>query len=107
MNQGVVIAAFLIVFREALEASLIIAIILTTLSRLKQPRYYPYVYGSILAALGLSIAAGWMLNRATAEASEWMQTFIEGSISLVACGILTYMVFWMNRQARFLKSEIE
>ena len=37
---------------------------------------------------------------------QW-EKVIEGVISLVACGVLTYMVFWMDRQAKLIRPQIE
>jgi high-affinity iron transporter len=54
---------------------------------------------SILAAVGLSLAG--MSLEGTAE-----QLF-EGITMLVAAGLLTWMIFWMHRQSRFLRGKIE
>ncbi len=107
MDSGSILTTFLVVFREALEASLIVGIILTVLARLGQKKYFPHVLVSSLAAIGISILAGIFLMRLTASAQGKMKELIEGVISLAACGVLTYMVFWMDQQSRKIKSEIE
>ena len=56
-------ATFLIVFREALEAGIVIGIIFTVLNRLGADRYYAYVTASIVAAVIVSLGA----NRRTAH----------------------------------------
>ena len=101
------VATFIIVLREALEASLIVGIILTVLARLCARRYYSHVIGSTLAAIGLSVVVGAWLSGLADATQEKAQGIIEGVISLVAAGVLTYMFFWMERQARLIKSEIE
>jgi high-affinity iron transporter len=107
MSGGSVTATLVVVFRETLEAGLIVGIILTVLHRLRAMRYAPHVWGSSAAAVGLSLAAGWLLGVATeATRGQWEQA-IEGVISLVACVVLTHMVFWMARQARRIRPEIE
>ncbi len=102
-----IVTTFLIVFRETLEASLIVGIILTLLARLNQTRYFPHVIFSSLAAIIASFIGGFILMNLTDSAQEQIGKIIEGGISLAACGILTYMVFWMDRQAKKIKTEIE
>ena len=107
MNEGTVASVFLIVFREALEASLIVGIIFTVLSKLKQRRYFPHVIWSSVFAIGVSVVAGLGLTLLTSQVRGTTAELIEGAISLIACGVLTYMIFWMNHQAKRIKSEIE
>ena len=107
MNEGTVFATFVVVFREALEASLIIGIILTVLARSKAHHYFSTVIGSSLAAMALSFLAGSWLAGMTDTVQDRAKQMIEGVISLVAAGVLTYMFFWMESQARHLKSHIE
>lgn len=105
--QPSVMATFVIVFREVLEGSLIVGIILTVLWRLRSMRYAPLVWASSLFAVGMSVAIGFGLSALTQAAQGWWEKMIEGMISLMACLVLTYMVFWMDRQSRRIKPEIE
>ncbi|MBI1976014.1 MAG: FTR1 family iron permease [Candidatus Omnitrophica bacterium] len=107
MNEATVAATFLVVFREALEASLIVGIILTVLARLRAHRYFSHVFASVLAAILVSIGAGLWIMTLTQSAQGQMEKVIEGVISLVAASVLTYMVFWMDKQGRKIKSDIE
>ncbi|MBI1977393.1 MAG: FTR1 family protein [Candidatus Omnitrophica bacterium] len=107
MSEGTIAATFLIVFRETLEASLIVAIILTALVRLNQKRYFSHVMWSSISAVVVSILVGTVLLGATDKLQGKFQTIIEGTISIAACVILTYMIFWMDRQGRYIKSELE
>ena len=97
----------MVVFREALEASLILGIILTVLSKLGAMRYASHVFAGVLAALGLSLGLAQWLSSLTESAQKGTAPVIEGMISLIAWGVLTYMFFWMEKQARYLKSDIE
>ena len=106
MNENIA-ATFLIVFREALEAGLIVGIIFTVLNRLKAMRYASHVIVSVAAAILCSFMIAWVFNNATENASETANQIIETLVSFIACGVLTYMVFWMEKQARNIKSEIE
>ncbi len=107
MAEGVVFSTFIVVFREALEACLIIGIILTVLARLGAAGYFSHVLLSSAAAAVLSYVAGLWLSGLTQVDQEKMGPIIEGCISLMAAAVLTYMFFWMERQARFMKTEIE
>ena len=107
MWDGTVMATLLVVFRETLEAGLIVGIILTVLARLRAMRYAPNVWTSVFLAVGLSAAAGWVLSLATQATQGRWEKGIEGVISLVACGVLTHMIFWMDRQAKRIRPEIE
>ena len=107
MNEGSFAATFLVVFREALEGSLIVGIILTLLSRLKAGRYSGYVVASAGMAILASILAGLSLSLLTGSAQGRTETLMAGSISFIACGVLTYMVFWMDAQSRSIKPHLE
>lgn len=107
MNEGTITATFLIVFREALEACLIVGIILTALARLGQKKYFPHALLSAAAAIVISVIAGFAISSATESIQGKAQEMIEGLISVAACGVLTYMVFWMSTQSRKIKSDIE
>jgi high-affinity iron transporter len=107
MEVGHFFSNFLILFREALEASLIVGIILTVLSRLKQKKYFPHVFVSVICAILTSVVVGFVLVKMTAHAQEEIQELIEGIVNLAACGVLTYMIFWMDRQSMQIKPEIE
>jgi len=100
-------ATFLIVFREALEAGLIIGIILTVLNRLSGRKYYPHVFASVALAVVASFAAAGGLSTLTKSVQGDYEKIIEGTVSLIAAGVLTYMVIWMKQQAQKRKSDIE
>ena len=55
MFDGATVSTFLIVFREALEASLIIGIILTVLARLNQKKYFPIRNGPLLFEISVGL----------------------------------------------------
>ncbi len=107
MPDGALMATFMIVFRETLEAGLVVGIILAMLSRLSAMRYAPLVWGSVASAVLASAAIGGLLSLATGLAQGFWAECLEGLISFLACGVLTYMVWWMDRQARRIRPEVE
>ena len=92
MPEGTLMATLVVVFRETLEAGLIVGIILTVLARLRAMQYAKHVWASVGLAVGLSIAVGWILSLLTQTTQGRWEKIIEGVISLVACGVLTHMV---------------
>lgn len=107
MSVDTIGATFVIVFRETLEASLIVGIILAMLSRLKAMAYASYVWMGTAIAVAASLLAGWAMSLATASAQGRWEGIIGGCISLAACAVLTWMVFWMDRQSKRLRPELE
>ena len=107
MQGASLMATLVVVFRETLEAGLIVGIILTVLHRLQAMRYAGRVWTGTALAVGASLLAGWVLGVATETTREGWEQAIEGVISLVACGVLTHMIFWMERQAKRIRPEVE
>jgi len=100
-------ATLLVVFRETLEAGLIVGIILTLLDKLHSNRYRSHILTSSAVAVLASFLLAWLLNSLTESAEGMMEKWLEGGISLVACAVLTHMIFWMDRQSKRVRTEIE
>jgi high-affinity iron transporter len=58
-------------------------------------------------ALALSVAVGAVVFGLGAEFAGTGEQLFEGVVSLVAVGILTWMIFWMRRQGARMKSGLE
>ena len=101
------VAAGLLAFREGLEAALILGIVLGVLRRLGRREQEKMVWlGAALAAL-LSLAVGLGLYAIGASFEGKAEEVFEGVAMLLAAGVLTWMVFWMNRQGRAIQAELE
>jgi high-affinity iron transporter len=100
-------AALLITLREGLEAALIISILLAYLRKLGRPEGVRPVWGGAALALVLSVAVGAVVFGLGAEFAGTGEQLFEGLVSLLAVSLLTWMIFWMRRQGRRLKSELE
>lgn len=99
--------SFLITLREGLEAALIIAILCAYLKRTDRADRFRQVWiGSAAAAAG-SLAVGVAVGAGTADLSHRAQEMIEAVAGFLAVGVLTWMVFWMRKQSRQLRSELE
>jgi high-affinity iron transporter len=60
-----------------------------------------------VAAAGVSLLAQGILNALNAEFEGTTEQVFEGSTMLLATVFLTWMVFWMLRNSRYLKSELQ
>ena len=93
--------AFVITFREGLEAFLIIAISLAFLRKSGSRHLVPAVQWGIAVSVVLSVIAGWLFSRASNQAL-W-----EGVLALIAAVSVASLTIHMWRTARRIKREIE
>jgi len=98
---------YLLSLREGLEAALIIGIVLGAVKKIHRTDLTSSVWLGTLSAVGVSILTALLLTTFGMSLEEEAEQIFEGITMLVAAGILTWMIFWMGKQARFLKSELE
>lgn len=98
---------FLLSLREGLEAALILGIVLGAVSKIHRKDLSPYVWLGALSAVLVSILTAVILTSFGMSLEDQAEKIFEGVTMLLAAGILTWMIFWMGKQARFLKSELE
>jgi high-affinity iron transporter len=99
-------SALLLTLREGLEAALIVAIVLAYLKRLERTKDFRTVWLGTGAAIALSIIAGIVVFNVLGELEGAAEQITEGVIAFSAAGVLTWMIFWMARQARHIKGEL-
>jgi high-affinity iron transporter len=100
------LAAFLIMLREGIEAALITGIIAAYLRQTRRSAWLPAVWIGVLLALALSLFVGAALQAASAEFPQKAQELFEAAVGAVAVIVLTFMVFWMRKAARSIKTEL-
>lgn len=96
----------LIGLREGLEAGLVVSILLAAFRRTGSKTSSAPIWLGVLAAAALSISFGAVLTFSRAELSTTAQEAFAGTLSLLAVGLVTAMVFWMRRAARGLSGEL-
>ena len=101
------LASFLLSLREGIEAALIMGIVLGALRRLNRSEMEPAVWYGAISAIVVSLLTGVVLTAFGLSLEGAAEQIFEGIAMLLAAAVLTWMIFWMNRQARSIKGELE
>jgi high-affinity iron transporter len=101
------LSSLLLALREGLEAALIIGILLGAVKKMEAAHLRKWIWGGVVAALAACAAAAAALTLLDAELEGAAETLFEGSMMVLAAGLLTWMIFWMHRQARYRRSNLE
>ena len=99
--------SYLLSLREGLEAALIIGIVLGALQKIRRTDLAPALWMGALAALAVSILTAVILTLFGLSLEDGAEQIYEGITMLLAAGILTWMIFWMSKQAKNIKAELE
>lgn len=99
--------ALLITLREGLEAALIIGIILAYLARTNNRQGFKPVWLGTSLAVVASLIAGAIIYVVAGEFEGRAEQIFEGTTILLAVGVLTWMIFWMRKQAANIRGELQ
>ncbi|HKP54112.1 MAG TPA: FTR1 family protein [Chloroflexia bacterium] len=99
--------AAVLTFREGLEAALIVAIMLGYLRKVGRLNLRFSIWAGALSAGLLAVGFTLVLQLVGAQFDYPAKGIYEGVTSLIAVVMLTYMIFWMARMARFIKGSLE
>jgi high-affinity iron transporter len=100
-----------VIWRESVEALLVIGILHAWLTRQTGPAMVMigrrYLWSGVLAGLGLAVALAAVLLFFAEYLPEGAQDYFMTAMVLVAAGLILQMVFWLRRHARTMKKELE
>ena len=107
MDPGGFSSGALTGLREGVEAALIVSIICAYLARTGNRRHFPRVFlGAGLAAV-ISAVLGVALFVTVGSFEAPYEQLFEAATLLLAAGVVTWMLFWMRRQAASVKSGLQ
>ena len=107
MDLGSFTSGLLTGLREGVEAALIVSIVITYLVRSGRPEQVARVWlGTGLAAV-LSLIVGIVIYNTVGAVEAPYEQIFEGTTLLIAAGVVTWMLFWMRRQARSVKGDLQ
>lgn len=100
------VASFFLSLREGLEAALILGVLYGALKKLNRTNYQNSIWLGTGLALILSIVLGYVLNLLGASFEGRAEEIFEGFAMLLAAGILTWVILWMQSQARVFNNKL-
>ncbi len=105
---------FVVTLREGFEAALVVGIVLACLKKANQVSAIAWVYrgvvGGLLASILIGLSLGGVLEGAsklTGSYNTIVREYLAGILGVVACILLSWMLFWMSQKAKSMRSEIE
>jgi high-affinity iron transporter len=107
MDVGALSSGLVTGLREGVEAALIVAIICAYLARTGNREHFPRVFAGAGAAIALSAILGVVLFVSVGELPSPFEQLFEAATLLAAAAVVTWMLFWMRRQARTVKGELQ
>ncbi len=107
MDVGSFTTGLLTGLREGVEAALIVSIILAYLARTGNRHYFNRIFLGAGAAVALSLVLGLLLFFTVGGFEEPYEQIFEGLTMLLAAAVVTWMLFWMRRQAASVKGDLQ
>ena len=87
--------SLLILFREALEATLVVGIVLGFLARTGQSRYRLSVWLAVACGVAASVLTAWLFQRLAGGFEGRGEQIFEGLVMLAGAAMLTTLIIWM------------
>jgi high-affinity iron transporter len=106
-DVGAFASGLLTGLREGVEAALIVAIICAYLARTGNARQFGKIWVGVGAAVAVSLALGAVIFLTLGGLEAPYEQIFEGATMLVAAAVVTWMLFWMRRQAGSAKGDLQ
>ena len=91
-------AEFIIVFREVLEASLVVGIIFLLIEKTNQAAHFTKLWYAVFASILASIAVGFMVIQAkNALGNNSTQALFEAVFLYLTAFLIWYVIFWLSK----------
>jgi high-affinity iron transporter len=107
VDLGSLIAGLVTGLREGVEAALIVSIILAYLAKTGNRRHFAKIWIGAAAAVALAAILGVVIFVTVGEFQEPYEQLFEAGTMVLAAAVLTWMLFWMRRQARSVRGELQ
>lgn len=107
MNPGAFSSGLLTGLREGVEAALIVSIILAYLAKTGNSRQFGRIWLGAGAAAAISLALGLAIFNTTRTLPARAEQLFDGVTMLLAAAVVTWMLFWMRRQAASVKGDLQ
>ncbi len=114
MDISAALPTFAVTLREGFEAALVVGIVFACLQKAQQTQLNRWVYLGIGGGVLASVMVGWLLWNFVQEVelsqsyyAPVLEEILDGTFGLLAIIMLSWMLLWMNQQAKYLKAEVE
>lgn len=101
------LATFLIGLREGLEAALVVGILVAYLKRIGRADVLPRMWIGVGLAIVIALGVGAILTFGDYMLTFQGQEIFGGVMSLLAVAMVTWMIFWMQKASRHMKSALQ
>ena len=106
MNLGTFSSGLLTGLREGVEAALIVSIIVAYVVKTGNGRHLWKIWLGAGMAIAVSLVLGVVLFTTVHGFPQPFEMVFEGAAMLLAATVVTWMLFWMRRQAATVKGEL-
>lgn len=101
------ISVLFITFREALEAALVVGIILAYLTKVSGSREKKTVWMGVLGGGIFSFVFAYFFQKYIGEFEGVSEQIYEGSTMIIAALLVSWLLYWMLKNRKHLKADVE
>ncbi len=106
-DAGAFTSGLLTGLREGVEAALIVAIVCAYLARTGNARHFGKIWAGVGVAVATSLVLGAGIFVTLGGLVEPYEQIFEGAAMLLATSVVTWMLFWMRRQAASVAGDLQ